>query len=52
MIPGQGRIAKRIFSTAERAALVDDFSETREMTFDIDMNGGTFWRSVPEAVWN
>lgn len=51
-MPGQGRIIRRAFSAAERAAIVEDFSAIGEMTFDIYMNDGAFWRNVPEAVWN
>lgn len=52
VMPGKGRIKKREYTTAERAALGHTPSTLGESTFDIYLNERAFWRNVPAAVWN
>ncbi len=52
VMPGQGRVVERAYTTEERNALGDAASTLDETTFDIYLNGGAFWRNVPAAVWN
>ena len=51
VMPGQGRVVERAYTTDERVALGDARSTLGEITFDIYLNARTFWRNVPAAVW-
>ena len=51
VMPGQGRIIERAYTSDERAALSDTTSVLGQTTFDIYLNGTTYWRNVPAAVW-
>ncbi len=51
VMPGQGRIVERSYTSEERAALGDALRTLGETTFDIYLNGNAYWRNVPAAVW-
>ena len=51
VMPGQGRVIERAYTTDERVALGDAPTTLGEITFDIYLNARTFWRNVPAAVW-
>ena len=51
VMPGQGRVVERDYTAEERAALGDVLGVLGQTTFDIYLNGHTFWRNVPAAVW-
>ena len=51
VMPGQGRIIKRAYTEAERAALGDALSTLGEKAFDVYLNERALWRCVPAAVW-
>jgi hypothetical protein len=50
VMPGQGRSTARPYSTAE-AATAAQAACLGTQTLDIGMNGASFWRNIPEAVW-
>jgi len=51
VMPGQGRIVEREYTTGERAVLSDAAGVLGQATFDIYLNGTAYWRNVPAAVW-
>ena len=51
VMPGQGRIIERAYTSAERAALGDTVAILGETTFDIYLNARAYWRNVPANVW-
>ena len=51
VMPGQGRIVERAYTSEERAALGDALRTLGETTFDIYLNSNAFWRNVPAVVW-
>ena len=51
VMPGQGRIVERAYTSDERAVLSDTASVLGQTTFDIYLNGNAYWRNVPAAVW-
>ena len=51
VMPGQGRIVERTYTSAERMAMSDAISALGNTTFDIYLNGEAFWRNIPAAVW-
>lgn len=52
VMPGQGHIKERAYTSAERAALGDVCSiRLGETTFDVYLNDRTYWRNVPGNVW-
>lgn len=60
--PGRGRTERREWTETEKAALrngfvVDGIDEARGFALlgcavDVYLNDATFWRAVPETVWN
>ena len=52
VMPGQGRVVERPYTSDERAALGDAAGTLGETTFDVYLNGRAYWRNVPAAVWN
>ena len=52
VMPGQGRVVERDYTTAERAALGDAISTLGDTTFDVYLNQRAYWRNVPAAVWD
>ena len=51
VMPGQGRIVGRAYTTDERAALGDTITALGDTTFDVYLNDRAFWRNVPAIVW-
>ena len=51
VMPGQGRVVERAYTSAERAALGDMVANLGETTFDIYLNAHAYWRNVPANVW-
>ena len=51
VMPGQGRIVERAFTSEERAALGDALPAFGETTFDVYLNDRAFWRNVPATIW-
>ena len=51
IMPGQGRVTERGYTSAERAALDDACSTLGKTTFDLYLNDHAYWRNVPAAVW-
>ena len=52
VMPGQGRVIERPYTSDERTALGDAARTLGDSTFDICLNDRAYWRNVPEAVWN
>ena len=52
VMPGQGRVVERPYTTDERAALGGDVSTLGKTTFDIYLNDRAYWCNVPASVWN
>ena len=51
VMPGQGRAVERAYTPKERTATGDNLRVIGDKTFDIYLNGKTFWRNVPASVW-
>ena len=54
VMPGQGRVVERDYTTDERTALVGAPHASPlhgNTTFDVYLNGNALWRNVPAAVW-
>ena len=51
VMPGQGRVVERDYTTEERTALGEAIGVLGQTTFDIYLNGNAHWRNVPAAVW-
>ena len=51
VMPGQGRVVERAYTSQERAALGDTVATLGETTFDIYLNARAYWRNIPAAVW-
>ena len=52
VMPGQGRIVEREYTSDERAALGDAIPALGEKTLDVYLNDRAFWRNVPAAIWD
>ena len=52
VMPGQGRVAERPYTTEERDAIGDAASVLGDTTFDIYLNERAYWRNVPSNVWS
>ena len=50
-MPGAGRAAERPYTAEERTALADSARTFNETTFDVYLNGKSFWKNVPRSVW-
>ena len=51
VMPGQGRVVERPYTSAERAAMGDAISALGDTTFDVYLNNRAYWRNVPSNVW-
>ena len=51
VMPGQGRVVERAYTSEERAALGDATGILGQTTFDIYLNGHAYWRNIPATVW-
>ena len=52
IMPGQGRVVERPYTSEERAALGGPADTLGNTTFDIYVNDRAYWRNVPAAVWS
>ena len=52
VMPGQGRVVERSYTSEERASLGDAVSTLGDTTFDVYLNDRAYWRNVPTSVWN
>ena len=52
VMPGQGRVVERPYTSEERAALGSSADALGDTTFDIHLNNRAYWRNVPAAVWS
>ena len=52
VMPGQGRVEERPYTTDEHAAQGDAAGTLGDATFDVHLNARAYWRNVPAAVWN
>ena len=51
VMPGQGRVVERPYTSEEREAMGDAVSALGDTTFDIYLNERAYWRNVPANVW-
>ena len=51
VMPGQGRVVERSYTSEERDAMGDAVSTLGDTTFDIYLNERAYWRNVPANVW-
>ncbi len=52
VMPGQGQVGERPYTSAEREAMGDAISVLGDRTFDVYLNDRAYWRNVPASVWN
>ncbi len=52
VMPGQGRIVEREYTSNERAAMGDAILALGAKTLDVYLNDRAFWRNVPAAIWD
>ena len=52
VMPGQGRVVERPYTSDERSALGAAVSTLGDTTFDVHLNDRAYWRNVPAAVWS
>ena len=52
VMPGQGRVVERPYTSEEREALGDAVSTLGDTTFDVYLNDRAYWRNVPANVWS
>ena len=51
VMPGQGRVVERPYTSDERAAMGDLIATVGDTTFDVYLNDRAYWRNVPSNVW-
>ena len=51
VMPGQGRVVERGYTSEERTALGDTLPTLGETTFDVYLNHRAYWRNLPAAAW-
>ena len=52
VMPGQGRVVERAYTSEERKAVGDAVSTLGDTTFDVYLNDRAYWRNVPANVWS
>ncbi len=52
VMPGQGRVVPRPYTTPEQTALANATHVLGDTTFDLYLNDRAYWKNVPAAVWN
>ena len=52
VMPGQGRVVERSFTSQERSVIGHGLPALGTSTFDVHLNRNAFWRNVPAVVWN
>ncbi len=51
VMPGQGRVVERPYTSKEREAMGDAISVLGDRTCDIYINDRAYWSNVPASVW-
>ena len=51
VMPGQGRVVERPYTSEEREAMGDAISVLGDKTYDIHLNDRAYWSNVPASVW-
>ncbi len=51
VMPGQGRVVERSYTSDEKAATGDLIATLGDTTFDVYLNDRAYWRNVPSNVW-
>ena len=51
VMPGQGRVEERAYTSGEQEALGGAVTVLGDTTFDVYLNERAYWRNVPAAVW-
>ena len=51
VMPGQGRVDDRSYTTEEKAAFGPSTTVPGDTTFDVYLNDKAYWKNVPSAVW-
>ena len=51
VMPGQGRVVERSYTSEERAAMGEAVLALGDTTFDVYLNERAYWRNVPANVW-
>ena len=52
VMPGQGRVVERSYTSEEREAVGEAVSTLGDTTFDVHLNDRAYWRNVPALVWS
>ena len=52
VMPGQGRVVERAYTSEERKAMGDAVSTLGDTTFNVYLNDRAYWRNVPANVWS
>ena len=52
VMPGQGRVDERPYTSREREAMGESISVLGDQPYDIYLNDRAYWRNVPASVWN
>ena len=52
VMPGQGRVVERPYTSEERKAVGDAVTTLGDTTFDVYLNDRAYWRNVPANVWS
>ena len=52
VMPGQGRVVERPYTSKERKAMGDAISTLGDTTLDVYLNERAYWRNVPSNVWS
>ncbi len=51
VMPGQGRVVERLYTSREREAMGDAVAVLGDRTYDIHLNDRAYWSNVPADVW-
>ena len=51
VMPGQGRVVERPYTSKEKAAIGDLATTLGDTTFDVHLNDRAYWRNIPSDVW-
>ena len=51
VMPGQGRVVERPYTSEEKAAMGELITTLGDTTFDVYLNDRAYWRNVPSNVW-
>lgn len=51
VMPGQGRVVERPYTSKEKVAMGDLATTLGDTTFDVYLNDRAYWRNIPSNVW-